>query len=1285
MLGKKTLFRVISLVAIVTFVFSNIVDASVVSAFKLRPKAKIILDGGSAIKKDLVYFGSGIRTELKVPEGQPKEFFTNVYHSFRIDGLLAEPIEQIPDEVVDAVRAKLDQDIAGGKILSAVTNDFAATDIDIHITHRYGELNAAVHRLILEAIREGALKAQELGLLKQGIDVNSMSLADLAKELRLIQNENSLTERGAEPVVVAKIIGAGIGAANIKLFHEFAVEGSTPLKKLGLPGTPGFRFIVRRTEDILQGNFEGPVWEFEISSARSVKGKFYPSVNEGTELLVYASQPNDYQITAVYPVEGGKLPTTEALATVIYQPVYAEEGKARTLNPTIIYRSQSGADAVGGIGGMVYDVNFVPGGPLGEHFVVTKPVTLDEARRAPEEGLAHVVVYGWQGKANGVIPKEEGGIIDHIGMNPEAVEPERDLADTLASVMTTHKYDQPYLSSFAAQEQVAAIREEQRHYFTRAPKEADIDPIMEEVEAKVASGEYLSVTDDKADMGGKFGHNFTPDYMLAIDLATTIEAQEKGMLSDGNIIGFVDKTRLKGTTLSIGDDSHILMLGDKSQNSAEGHQLSFLAFTRGFLASMAGNTKEFDPEKPYGRGQDFAGAEAKAAMANPYFYSRFSGRFFEILREVMPLDYMQMVDNMEVGWKRWQKTDKEMTVLPEPFSGNVSQQGIGSARYLVDVAAGERTFDIIAGDKMGPAALNRLIREGVYAALKAGEFKEGLVFEIWDAKAFDEEGNIPIDELPESYADVADAITSLENKDEQDFVKNSYLIGGMLKNDLTVGGKKELAKLLKKAGYVPTQRIFFDAQEAKQAIYLYLADSDRFNIKQVWSKKRAGWDINNPQDYLAKPVLGSSVTKLGILAGGEYIGKDDPVMVGITKLMNYLHAFLKENPLIIQGDMNGSHWLAAIPTAFENAVASKDSHPILIGFHYTLSEDGKTLKSVEDIYGGDVYKPIRKQMFVFNRQFKKAQLDGQFEPYGTNFRTVEASYPLAKQIKLQGAENSPFLVKNKPKAERESRPTGIIDETAGLFNIATGAKVTEDLAKQQRWISAKRTWGENLAPFAEAFLSDIHHRVSAKVKELNDKEEGKVYPILINHESLLKASPEGIMAMMNIGEQLGKEGNVKFVLHLDRNDIKQEDIDSAFSKINEINNGYTTVNRDMFAAVVTGTNPQVVSNQVREKFGTGIYQVIGPAGYVNQFKDVIRVILDRPGEGQMTLMAKAMKLGLELIPKDGKMSQEELRQLDTLFSMDGEGNFHVSSGDVVASILAKAEKYEKAIEATLRI
>jgi fructose 1,6-bisphosphatase len=1131
------------------------------------------------------FFGKKIRTELTVPEGQKPEFYTNVNHIYKIDRVLAKPIEQIPDAVVDAVAEKLEQYASEGKILSALVNDSAGTDIDIHITHNYGELNAAVHRLALEAMREGLLKAQELGLLKKEIDTASISLEDLGEELAVMANEDSKNERPSEAVVRSKIIGGGIGAANIILYHQYFMPGATPLQQLNT-GVPGFRAVVRRTEDILKRNFDAEPLVFESSVDRTVKGKFYPGKNQADDLLALVRGPNDYQITEVWPVEGAKIPVNEAMATVIYQPVYGEYGELRALNPTIINRSQSGADAVAAVADMLYDVNFVPGGPNSERAVVTKAATREEARKAPPEGIAYAVVDGWQSEGNGIIPPE--AIKDHVALNPPAVQVERNLADELAEVMKTHPYDQPYMAPWTAEANVKSIRKEQSDLFRRAPKETEVDEMMAAVEAKVKSGEYLSITDDKSDMGGPFGHNLVAEWMLAVYLATVMEAQQRGTLTDGNIIGFVQQARVRMGSMAVGDDGHIIMLGDMTPNSAEGHQLSFLAFTRGYLAAVAGQDRMVNGKmvavlkKLYGLGQDFAGKEAKAAMANPYFYSRFNedGLFFKILREVMPLEYMSIVDNMEKGWKGWLEHKEEVT-LPPPFSGNVSQQGMGSARYIADIAGSERSFGILAGDKMGPAGLNRPIREAVYAALEAGEFENGAVFEIWDAKAYgEEEGDIPIDEIPEAYSFIEEYITSLKEPSEQDFVKSCYESQGLLKENLTQDSLERLAVLLDKAGFVPTRRIYLDAQADKEQIFLYLADSDRFNVKQVWGKVKPGWDINNPQEYLGKPILGSSVTKLGILAGGAYIGKDDPVMVGNMKLMQHVFEFLKDNPVLLQGDMNGSHWLAAIPTAGKYATATKDSHPILVGKIYTLSEDGKKLADVKDVFDSKDYDSIRDKMFDFNRKFKQACLGGQFWPYGTDVRTVEAAYGLAEKIRRVTAPGSPNRWHNLPEEVRESmsRSIAVTGEIVDLFNVATGA--LDMPSAPEAWTgadeSAVRFYQSTLALQSKGSVST---QLDDDVFEAAKSADSKV--ILISLSELRKDSSL-ITALASINEQInqrlgvfGSTENIKANAYkcigiADDPALRTaEDGERLFAGIVDFTKNGAPANKDMFASIVT--------------------------------------------------------------------------------------------------------------------
>ncbi len=973
----------------------------------------------------------------------PEKYFTNSIDVFPVADFFEKKLEQIPDEVVAATESFLEKQVQLGHIKSFEIKDIGGTDILVHVTHNFGERNASVVRIMLEAIQAGLLSQAD----QLKVSARNMSINDIVSKLNPKSNNDSKVERGAESVMIAIGVGVTIGAANIKLFHQFAIPGSTPLQKLGLEKSPGFRFRVKRMADILAGKTDGPEWEFEISVDQRDKDQniVRAGKNEGVQLLALASQPNDYQITAVYPVENivkGTAPSHEPAATVVYQTVNGTNGKA-IMNPIIIYRSQSGFDAVGGIANMVYDPNFVPGGEKGDQYVVTTPATLEEARKAPPKGFGFFATYAYQSRNDGEIPTE--GVRDHVGMNYAAYNAHRRVAASLAAVMSDHDDDQPFLSPGASEHLVEPIRDQQDDLFTTSPKDSEPDRFLENVNAKITSGEFVNVTDDKADMGGRVGHTNVPEMLIAIYRASLMEAIEQGIIQDGNTIGFAgDHARVQDLeNVGVGDDGHLLMLGDKSINGAEAHQLSFLAFTRAYLFSVV-NGKKY-----YGTGQDFQGPEAKAAKENPFFYSRLTPRFFELLEQVMPQNEIKLgvIGKVKESWQEWEQGDKSVT-LTEPFSGNVSQQGIGSARYSFNPKV-ERTFDVIAGDKMGPAALNRLIKHMAFNAITKGEFPSGLVFEIWDLKAFDREGNIAFKDFPSS-ADIA----TLGYKSEADaeFVYNAYENGG-LKPSIGEAEKQRLAEILKRSGFVPSKRIFLDAVKDREAVIRYLADSDRFNVKHVWSKSSDGWDINNPGAFLDRPMLGASVTRLGILTGGEYVGKDDPVIVGNSKLLKYGHEFLRTRPLIVQGDMNGSHWEQAVPTALKNAVATVRSHPIFVSLRYTVSRNGKTLTKVEDISGRKTFDKARDNAHDFNFDFDKAQL-GQFEPHGTNARTVEGSYELAKILRKLNQADSPFLLANKKaEAQRADVDRTFPDATANhlreLFEAAVSIRTSFDSTRAE--------------------------------------------------------------------------------------------------------------------------------------------------------------------------------------------------------------------------------------------
>lgn len=448
--------------------------------------------------------------------------------------------------------------------------------------------------------------------------------------------------------------------------------------------------------------------------------------------------------------------------------------------------------------------------------------------------------------------------------------------------------------------------------------------------------------------------------------------------------------------------------------------------------------------------------------------------------------------------------------------------------------------------------------------------------------------------------------------------------------------------------------------------YWFLGYPDRYTIDDV--------TLENGEDMAAV-----TAQRLGIIAG-EYVGKDDPMFMirsqsAFPAVGEITSAFLK-GEYFVPGWMRGSNKGPFFPVALTEAkIGIYDGPPLLSMWSFNVNQG--RLEGFYDLFAAN--PAIR---YVQNRRAAAAvrQLEEGFNEMALRLGPEEIEYQAGPEIienRLAGRWEE-FTPKEKVVEQK------VVDDAHKDAASKAAFKKTQETITQMHRLS----WGTKLAVFADAFSQDIYHGLSAQVTQINSAKEGKTHPILINHESLLKISPDGIMALQNTAEQLGK-GNIKLVLHIAREGVKAEQADrithETLAVINKINRGYTRVSRDMFAAVVVGTNPEDVAKQVKEKVGADIYQVIGPQDYAKQFNNVIRVVLDQSKKGQLTLMAKALKLGLEIVPTDGKVTNEDLKKLDALFSVDSEGNFHVASSDVVASVVSAAEEYARQVEAEIRV
>lgn len=422
---------------------------------------------------------------------------------------------------------------------------------------------------------------------------------------------------------------------------------------------------------------------------------------------------------------------------------------------------------------------------------------------------------------------------------------------------------------------------------------------------------------------------------------------------------------------------------------------------------------------------------------------------------------------------------------------------------------------------------------------------------------------------------------------------------------------------------------------------------------------------------------------------GEYVGKDDP-MAMIRSQKKYpavgeiTSPFLK-GEYLVPGWMRGSNKGPWLPVALTEAkIGIYDGPPLLSMWSFNLN-NGR-LEGFYDLFAAN--PAIR---YIQDRRSAAAvrQLEEGFHEMGLRLGEVETAYQ-------SGIARMEKRLENRWEVFKEAKDGGdVVEEQKKTDEIwkSIGTHIIASKTIDTSRILYKNTWGEDLANFAISFPKDIHHQVSDKALAAHNKKDGKVYPILLNHEFFLKKSPDGVMALQSLAEQLG-QGNIKFVLHINRDDVKPAEVDQitdeVLAKINSINGDYTKLTRNVFSAVVVGTNLDEVAKQVSDKLKADIFEVIGPKEYVakfesEKFKQVAKIALDTAditkGRSESLSMAKALKLGVELVPSEGKIKAAELTELDKLFSQDATGTFHVAPVQAVKEVETKAVAYQQAVEA----
>jgi fructose 1,6-bisphosphate aldolase/phosphatase len=806
----------------------------------------------------------------------------------------------LPEAVVEAARASLRRPEVAKRLRGAWVMAFG-DDLHLHLTTYSGGWPpgepppAFARRAAKDAAVAALVKSRDLGLRGpvDKPDPRQLSGAELEAAVDLRQLDLSFTERGAEPVFVAKALNGSWGFFNRAVFNLFF----NPDKGSGhrIEGND-FAAVVESVADLRAGKTQPRAFSF--------------GPGDTNELLALVTDPDDWRLSEVYAVKG-----RFGAGPYRLEPA-AKVGGGR--DPILVGRCQSGLPAVGEFTQAVAEFYFGPGGPEGGYRVGLMPTTFSEAHTpSSADGLSKVVAYAYQSYDNGRIP--EGDVVDVFAQNPPETRHLQREALLFIRHMTTHGEFEPYLNADTAVRRAECAAGKLGRRFQPIPEGAD--PVI----ATANKRALFTVSDIKADAGGKVGHTSPPSHFAPVAEASLREAAETGLIL--------------GTSkfLAAGDDGHLVMTHTRGADDNAVHLFAFRTFFRQvWVAEVLGY-------KWYGLGQDLVGkgtaGQTTEALAG------LTPRFLQLLGEALPPAERTRLGELRTAFERWQAGTAKGKAPAPPFAGNVSGQGPGFAELPMPRPA---PVGLLAIDKAGPSAFNlpvwealrRCRADGSLMCYLEGTDARGVVLEVWDVEHH--------------------------------------------------------------------KRVFLDLDADPAFAQALLGATDKFNFKRVWTRT-ADWAPEHAEKILGDVLLAASTEKLAIISGGEYLGKDDPVLLAVGPLADALNLFMRDRFYMTQGDGRGSHNMFPTPLAFGEAIATVNSKAVSIAAMLSFDARGE-IRSIRDVFADPAYEEARERGYRLNKAIWDAH-GGNFSPVGVGVSKVEKSYPLAKMIARITAPGSPFELK----------------------------------------------------------------------------------------------------------------------------------------------------------------------------------------------------------------------------------------------------------------------------------
>ncbi|MEM2722288.1 MAG: fructose-1,6-bisphosphate aldolase/phosphatase [Thermoplasmata archaeon] len=292
-------------------------------------------------------------------------------------------------------------------------------DLQLIMTHKFGEDNEKIHGLAWDVFKKSTEVAKKLKLYGAGQDLLKDAFSGNVRGLGPGIAEMSFEERKGEPVVAFMMDKTEPGAFNLPIFKMFADPFNTP----GLIIDPS-----------MHDGFNFEVWD--IVEHKKVLLK---TPEELYDLLALIGAKSRYVIKRVFTSEKHpKIKSDEPVAVISTEKLYQIAGEyVGKDDPVALVRAQSGLPALGEVLEPFSFPHLVSGWMRGSHNGPIMPVGLKDAKCTRFDGPPRVAALGFQ--------LSEGMLVGPVDLfDDPAFDNARKTANEIADYMRRHGPFEPH-------------------------------------------------------------------------------------------------------------------------------------------------------------------------------------------------------------------------------------------------------------------------------------------------------------------------------------------------------------------------------------------------------------------------------------------------------------------------------------------------------------------------------------------------------------------------------------------------------------------------------------------------------------------------------------------------------------------------------------------------------------------------------------------------------------------------------------------------------------------------